>query len=147
MTSPIRSAFLPPPPRNGDLHGDEWSDRDGYRACAWCGSMHPADFAKLIRAGEFTRVEWADWKYGWPHKLYADTTTRLDLTAEELARTNTVWGPPGTTTRRLWNGAVKFYSVHLRHADPGDKALVEMVGQIEFEFDTGSGVHWRKVVT
>jgi hypothetical protein len=40
------------------------------RSCSYCGSMHPADLAAALRAG--ARADWADWKYGWPHKLYVD---------------------------------------------------------------------------
>ncbi|MCA0214725.1 MAG: hypothetical protein LCH79_16300 [Proteobacteria bacterium] len=40
------------------------------RSCGYCGSMHPADVAAAIRAG--AKGDWADWKYGWPHKAYFD---------------------------------------------------------------------------
>lgn len=43
-------------------------DTGRMRACAYCGSMHPADVAAAIRAG--ARGSWADRKYGWPHKAY-----------------------------------------------------------------------------
>lgn len=37
-----------------------------FRRCSYCGSMHPEDFATIARG----RVDWADRKYGWPHKFY-----------------------------------------------------------------------------
>jgi hypothetical protein len=40
------------------------------RACGYCGSMHPADLARALQAG--ARASWADFKYGWPHKLYVE---------------------------------------------------------------------------
>lgn len=42
-----------------------------YRTCGYCGSLHPEDFATadVARGG---RVERADMKYGWPHKVYID---------------------------------------------------------------------------
>lgn len=40
------------------------------RSCGYCGSMHPADLAAALKAG--ATVDWADWKYGWPHKLYVE---------------------------------------------------------------------------
>lgn len=55
--------------RNPDL-AIEWKDRDGYRACAWCGSMHFADLFELLDSGPQARVSGSDWKYGWPHKFY-----------------------------------------------------------------------------
>jgi hypothetical protein len=44
-------------------HGTAW------RTCSYCGSIHPAD---LLARTDVVRVEWADLKYGWPHKLYID---------------------------------------------------------------------------
>jgi hypothetical protein len=42
-------------------HGEHW------RTCSFCGSIHPDDLA----AEEVEwRAEWADRKYGWPHKFY-----------------------------------------------------------------------------
>ncbi len=36
--------------------------------CTYCGSVHPDKFLEAIRAGH--SMEIADWKYGWPHKVY-----------------------------------------------------------------------------
>lgn len=30
---------------------DDWTMRDGYRACSFCGSLHPDDFFAAIEAG------------------------------------------------------------------------------------------------
>lgn len=30
---------------------DEWKERDGYRSCSFCGSMHPDDFFAAIDRG------------------------------------------------------------------------------------------------
>jgi len=61
------------------VHGAPW------RTCSWCGSIHPEDLLdrpepsmmKAIEVGgrhlvDVPNVEWADMKYGWPHKLYLD---------------------------------------------------------------------------
>jgi len=32
--------------------GDVWDDRDGYRACTYCGSMHPDDLFEAIERGD-----------------------------------------------------------------------------------------------
>jgi hypothetical protein len=43
---------------------------DHFRTCSFCGSIHPEDLAAELGSG--VTVDWADWKYGWPHKLYAN---------------------------------------------------------------------------
>lgn len=52
-----------------------WSEpRDGehFRRCSFCGSVSPDDLA----AEPAWRPEWADRKYGWPHKFYVDIPNR-----------------------------------------------------------------------
>jgi hypothetical protein len=43
-------------------------------ACGYCGSMHPQELAAAIRLG--ATVNWADAKYGWPHKVYVKAPNR-----------------------------------------------------------------------
>ncbi len=50
-----------------------WSWRDPergqhFRTCSFCGSMHPDDVVAELERG--ATAEWADQKYGWPHKFY-----------------------------------------------------------------------------
>jgi hypothetical protein len=76
----------------------EWRSPDKnrpYRSCDYCGSIHPAD-AMSMMADPTTRMEVADWKYGWPHKVYLS----------------------GAVTGRT--GMAKFYPIHLQdtHNDP-----------------------------
>lgn len=65
------------------VHGFEaerwggWSWREPsrgehYRTCSYCGSVHPEDLA----VEESWRAEWADRKYGWPHKFYVHIPNR-----------------------------------------------------------------------
>lgn len=42
-----------------------------WRTCSYCGSIHPEDLIKEIKRG--AKLSGADWKYGWPHKLYLST--------------------------------------------------------------------------
>jgi len=52
-----------------------WSEpRDGehFRRCSFCGSVSPEDLA----AEPVWRPEWADRKYGWPHKFYVNIPNR-----------------------------------------------------------------------
>lgn len=37
-----------------------------FRRCSYCGSIHPQDLVREIG----WHAEWADQKYGWPHKFY-----------------------------------------------------------------------------
>jgi hypothetical protein len=64
-----------------------------FRCCNFCGSIHPEDLA----AEPNWTAQWADRKYGWPHKFYVDIPDRdgkpdwlggsnRDMTDEELAR-------------------------------------------------------------
>lgn len=80
---------------------DEPRDAKRYRACSFCGSIHPEelvrilqdDNTKMLTPGEHSeilkglgpglpglrdalppiKIEWADFKYGFPHKLYIET--------------------------------------------------------------------------
>lgn len=65
------------------VHGSEaarwggWTWREPmrgehFRRCSYCGSMHPEDLA----AEPEWRAEWADRKYGFPHKFYVDIPNR-----------------------------------------------------------------------
>lgn len=72
-----------------------WVKREGPPCCSYCGSVHPWVLYELLRTNpyrpnpiyEMTKdlapgtygikpsepwygAEFADWKYGWPHKLY-----------------------------------------------------------------------------
>lgn len=48
------------------MHGEH------FRRCSWCGSIHPDDLA----AEPVWRADWADRKYGYPHKFYVDMPNR-----------------------------------------------------------------------
>lgn len=54
----------------------EWEVREAdgrsgtdLRHCSYCGSLHPEDLVKVLNTPGVS-VTVADWKYGWPHKLY-----------------------------------------------------------------------------
>lgn len=54
-----------------------WSWREAsrgehFRRCSYCGSMHPDDLAAEIPV----MIDWADQKYGWPHKFYVHVPNR-----------------------------------------------------------------------
>lgn len=53
---------------------DWWPPMHGehFQRCNFCGSIKPEDLA----AEKNWKAEWADWKYGWPHKFYVDIPNR-----------------------------------------------------------------------
>ena len=56
---------------SGLVHGGDWEWREPrrghpFRTCNYCGSINPDDLAKV----EGWTPDWADRKYGWPHKAY-----------------------------------------------------------------------------
>jgi hypothetical protein len=159
------------------VHGAEaqrfggWSWREPsrgehFRTCSYCGSIHPEDLAD--ESG--WAAEWADQKYGWPHKFYVRLPNRTSeqrfvigatTSSERPAGDDWVpaadlrsdvntegWGDlPGTYawvlvgTRPAHHG--KFYTVHL--ADPAAAAValerVQAVSGLRFRF-AGGRVSW-----
>lgn len=58
-------------PRAPDLASGDGNLTTGrLRSCGYCGSMHPADLAVALKSG--ATAHWADFKYGWPHKIYVE---------------------------------------------------------------------------
>lgn len=53
--------------RNDGAAPDFWQKRDGYRACSYCGSMHPDDLFAHIKAGT-CQISGTDKNY----KIYVD---------------------------------------------------------------------------
>lgn len=43
-----------------------------FPRCTWCGSMSPQLFIELLESGK-AKADVADWKYGYPHKVYVTT--------------------------------------------------------------------------
>ena len=55
--------------------GWQWNEprhHEHFRRCSYCGCVHPDDLA----AEPAWRAEWADMKYGWPHKFYVNIPNR-----------------------------------------------------------------------
>lgn len=138
----------PPDIKKGERH---WIGR--LRNCAYCGSMHPADVAEAIRAG--AKGEWADMKYGWPHKAYFDGIPNphagmLEVRSsanfkshEDWVRVDRDhWREPGTPATETTYG--KFYTVHLMDATPEDREVIEEHLGLHFEFTDDGKVSWRR---
>lgn len=58
--------------RWGGWHWSEPRHGEHFRRCSFCGSIDPDDLA----AEPTWRADWADRKYGWPHKFYVDVPNR-----------------------------------------------------------------------
>lgn len=121
------------------------------RSCEYCGSMHPADVATAIRAG--AKGEWADMKYGWPHKAYFDGIPNphaglmevrgsCNFEKEGWIRDGDHWHEPPTPAPETTYG--KFYSVHLMDASPEDREVIEKHLGLHFEFTEDGKVRWKK---
>jgi hypothetical protein len=54
--------------RTDDGHGQPLR----FPSCEWCGSMTPQHFLELL-ANPASSCDVADWKYGFPHKIYVTT--------------------------------------------------------------------------
>lgn len=139
-----------------------------FRRCSFCGSVHPEDLA--AEPAWPGGANWADMKYGWPHKFYVDIPNRdlarlyvvsstnqpgdgylglADLTAEQreaVERDGYTDRPAlffrfGTRPRHFG----KFYSIHLADADlPAEvKATIERRSGLAFEFTPDGRVSWR----
>jgi hypothetical protein len=87
----------------------EPSRGEHFRRCSYCGSVHPADLA----AEPGWRAEWADRKYGWPHKFYVAIANRdpeAPFTSSstwnkhgEPGRGETLWDDLTAEQRALYN--------------------------------------------
>lgn len=161
------------------VHGGEaerwggWSWREPsrgahYRTCSHCGCIHPEDLA----AEEAWNAEWADMKYGWPHKFYVAVPNRHP---EQRFITGATTGTPTGIAGAEWISATeipddvntdgwrdlderyqwvavgtrpthhaKFYTVHL--ADPAlsseVRGRIEAVSGLRFRFE-GGRVAWE----
>ncbi len=134
-----------------------------FRTCSYCGSIHPDDLAADFERG--AHPEWADQKYGWPHKFYVQVVNR------EPDRTFVL----GASTRegggyRAWKDLTraerkavksdgynkdefvllgcrethfaKFYTVHLASVGDATRKVIERGCGLAFTFEDGN-VRWR----
>jgi hypothetical protein len=166
------------------VHGTEadrwggwtWREpRDGshFRTCSHCGSIHPDDLAEEIQhglpQGNWGNPHWADTKYGWPHKMYADIPNRNPDQPFVISTTNGETPPGGSgwirpvdapestigwsdwRERTTWvligrrpTHHAKFYTMHL--ADPllsaEARGRIEEASGLRFTFEDGH-VAWQ----
>ena len=122
--------------------------------CSYCGSLHPRELLEAFRSGQVKSVAWADWKYGWPHKLYvrvpnekAGQRVRVGMTYEGKSRRALLGTGPATCQQ-------KFYSIHLEDiaGTPEFDALAEEIRartgvtftvEVQDSID-GYRLHWQR---
>jgi hypothetical protein len=68
-----------------------WTWRDAsrgehFRRCSYCGTIHPEDLVAAM--GNGMHADWADRKYGWPHKFYIDVPNQDADRLFVVSRTN-----------------------------------------------------------
>lgn len=104
---------------DNDLHARAWAgeikwlppaepEREPYgypfRTCSWCGSIHPKDLMGFANDPANTiEGHFADWKYGWPHKVYIDGVPNPQAGRRPMYRD----AAPSTTP-------AKFYTIHMK---------------------------------
>lgn len=71
MAEPVHGVAADP---WGGWHWREPVRGEHFRRCSYCGSMHPEDVVAEFKLG--ATAEWADQKYGWPHKFYVHVANR-----------------------------------------------------------------------
>ncbi|MFJ5984340.1 hypothetical protein [Lentzea sp. NPDC092896] len=84
-----------PPFRFGPWSWREPVRGEHFRRCSYCGSVNPDDLA----AEPVWCAEWADRKYGWPHKFYVDIPNRDPARLYVLGSSS---GPNPPTESRDW---------------------------------------------
>ena len=142
------------------------------RHCMYCGSMHPEDLANALRAG--ATLSWADFKYGWPHKVYVrgipnphagmlecrqyrSHPSQKQIESGEFIEELTGrycpdtgkplyhWRHKGEPAGEKTHG--KFYTVHLQDASEEDKEIIERHMGLKFTFGPADQVRWTKYVS
>lgn len=160
-------------PESARYDGWTWRSRGGepFERCTYCGSIKPEDLAALPGF----LAEWADRKYGWPHKFYVDvpnpdTSAQFCTGSTNRRPFGDGWVPTEELTpeqhdillRDGWSAAdpgkaylfgprasfhAKFYTVHLSDptVDPAVKERIETLSGLRFTFEDGK-VAWGPVI-
>lgn len=113
--------------------------------CTYCGSISPGDFVGACRAGY--RMEVADWKYGWPHKVYVDWPNPNPN--EKRITSRTYGGPDADPETGIVPGSerwgtyptlhLKFYTEHLAGWDGLEDAADVIALRTGVRFDMREG--------
>ena len=102
-----------------------------YRSCSYCGSIHPDDLLTAVGSG--ATLHGADWKYGWPHKLYVE-----DIPNPIAGQTIKIGASNGKALmgEASKTASMKWYNEHLEDLDDAEfKEVTDMLKEktkIEF---------------
>lgn len=133
---PAVKADIANDPQNHSIHS--------YASCGYCGSCHPIELAAAIRAG-YAAADLADWKYGWPHKAYANIAEVFvgepEIKSSLYSKGVTTFAAPERAGATRY---VKFYTEHLQDATPEDRETIERALGYHFKFEDGA-VRWWPV--
>lgn len=138
-------------------------DHPELLTCAYCGSMTCEDFVAALHGGG--RVEVADWKYGYPHKVYLDLPNPHPNKLHEIGWSNAEQKPNGEGWERVrypfWHRRkpgerrwrlkglrptihAKFYFVHLTGWPKLEGEADEICKATGILFENDSrGLRWR----
>lgn len=117
-------------------------------SCWFCGSIQPQELHRILTT-EQAEADFADWKYGWPHKLYvtspnpkAGEDCEIGSRYQGAERTPILGTAPATRHQ-------KFYTVHLRDVtDPeAFTAVTELILDctgVRFMLDDDGRLKWRR---
>ena len=149
-----------------------------WRTCRYCGSIHPDDLLAAIRVqgiapaltdddyarwalgdhsqplrpGPGLYIDEADWKYGYPHKLYIDGLPSA-MAGQQVETGAQMWtdetgvrrSDPIFSTQQATTGA-KFYARHLHHASDFEAlaaALHEAIPNVTWTRDESGIIRWN----
>lgn len=127
------------PPRGDD--GGPYDDR--HRTCSFCGSVHPSDLLDVLSAG--AEIETADWKHGWPSKLYVVIPNPKAGITAVVGR-----GPGGPIMGAApQQRHLKFYNQHLvelsREAFDVVATLIQAQTDIKFDFNSAGQLRYQVI--
>jgi hypothetical protein len=119
-----------------------------YRRCSGCGSIHPQDLLAFLREDGVT-LETADWKYGYPHKIYVEGIANPLHGKKVIIGSRHQNGKSfvvvGDAPKHTW---AKFYVIHLRDLEEETFApltkLLEQKVRIKFTRDE-KGLRYQSV--
>lgn len=151
--------------RWGGWHWTSPRHGEHFRRCSYCGSIHPEDLA----AEPVWKPQWADMKYGWPHKFYVPIPNRNPGALYVISASHDSHGGTylpletltdeqrGIVERDGWLGRDypweyfqfgtrpdhfgKFYTIHLADPEIPDEvcADIEQRSGLEFTFEIDNG--------
>lgn len=126
--------------------------------CGYCGSLPATVLLELLKDHPGTQLSMADWKYGWPHKMYVDKLPVpqriLDMNLQRVVSSRYENGRRIILgTEPYTNDFAKFYTVHLRDitteqwTEKFDELVSLLKPRLGLEFcrDGQDDIKWRWV--